>query len=373
MQKRAVLVCADTMANRIWIWTLFLAQPLWGAGSALTNTNDWLYVLQPSGAATLSAIAASDFDLVVLDYSSDGLAAGEFSPTEIANLKATGKVVLAYLSIGEAEDYRFYWDPTWNDQPAPDPNAPSWLGPFNPLFPNNYKVRYWQSGWRNILFGTTTGPSKSYLDRIIDQGFDGVYLDIIDAFSFWADEAEVSRAQARADMIQLMSDLATYARVTRNRPNFCFFPQNGLDVVLNDLGQLDAAGQSYLATIDGAGVEDLFYNELVSQDPQDTAFRIALLDSYRAAGGTILLVDYVWDGSAPNGTANVDRYNDFHQQGRSRNYLTYAALVDRDLDEILPVALGNGFNHEQPRADTFQIFADGFESGTTAAWSLTVP
>lgn len=29
------------------------------------------------------------------------------------------------------------------------------------------------------------GSEDSYLDKIIDQGFDGVYLDIIDAYEYY--------------------------------------------------------------------------------------------------------------------------------------------------------------------------------------------
>src|SRR5262249_52441230 len=153
--------------------------------------------------------------------------------------RGSGKVVLAYLSIGEAEDYRWYWQESWSDDPPPDPQAPAWLGPFNPEFPNNYKVKYWDPAWQAILFGTASGPNESYLDRILDQGFDGVYLDIIDAFTYWADEGIRTRAQARADMMDLVAAIAHYARVTRNHPGFLVFPQNGLDIVRNDADLLD--------------------------------------------------------------------------------------------------------------------------------------
>ena len=46
-------------------------------------------------------------------------------------------MVLAYLSIGEAEDYRGYWDPSWVDASGvPIPGvAPAWLGAENPECP----------------------------------------------------------------------------------------------------------------------------------------------------------------------------------------------------------------------------------------------
>jgi cysteinyl-tRNA synthetase len=75
------------------------------------------------------------------------------------------------MSIGEAEDYRYYWNPEWKT------NQPSWLAEENPDWPGSYKVRYWDKYWQKIIYG--------YLDKILTAGFDGVYLDIIDAFQYF--------------------------------------------------------------------------------------------------------------------------------------------------------------------------------------------
>ena len=79
------------------------------------------------------------------------------------------------MSIGEAEDYRYYWQSEWNSNP------PSWLDNEDPNWPGNYFVQYWNESWQNIIFGS----DESYLDKIINTGFDGVYLDIIDAFEYF--------------------------------------------------------------------------------------------------------------------------------------------------------------------------------------------
>lgn len=343
----------------------------------LAAVNDWLYVLQPNGAASMPAIGATSFDGVVIDYSADGGAGGEFTPAEIAALRATGKVVLSYLSIGEAEDYRWYWDPTWNDEGPSDPDAPSWLGPFNPDFPNNYKVRYWQPAWQAILYGTPSGPAKSSLDRILDQGFDGIYLDIIDAFTYWSeDQAEITRQQARTDMAVLVAALGNYARVTRNRPQFLVFPQNGDDIILNDGGSFDALGQSYLETIDGIGVEDVFYNELTAVPPAEVTFRTSVLALYLSSASDtnkVISVDYVWDAANPTGTANITRYNDYQSRCLAEGYVAYAAHADRALDQILTVNASGGFTSAQPKPGGLTLFADGFESGDTGGWTATVP
>jgi cysteinyl-tRNA synthetase len=148
------------------------------------QVREWVIQLQPSWKQNrpdfFNTLGQSRFDLVVLDYSFDGSEAMEFTPEEISSLKNNlrGKV-LAYLSIGEAEDYRWYWREEWdaNHDGQPDPGAPEWLGEENPDWLGNYKVRYWYAGWQEIIF--------AYLDRILGQGFDGIYLDLVDAYEYY--------------------------------------------------------------------------------------------------------------------------------------------------------------------------------------------
>lgn len=57
------------------------------------------------------------------------------------HIKANGgkHLILAYMSIGEAEDYRYYWKDEWKDHP------PGWMAGENPDWPGNYKVKYWEA------------------------------------------------------------------------------------------------------------------------------------------------------------------------------------------------------------------------------------
>ena len=84
-------------------------------------------------------------------------------------------MVVCYMSIGEAEDYRYYWQNSWQT------DRPEWLDRENPDWEGNYKVKYWYPAWQNIIFGN----DESYTKRILDAGFDGAYLDLIDAFEYY--------------------------------------------------------------------------------------------------------------------------------------------------------------------------------------------
>jgi cysteinyl-tRNA synthetase len=148
--------------------------------ATLSDASNFLYLLDPSSfqsrEAYLDALRSTAYDILLIDAFCEGisLTAGEVSSLRT---KANGgsRLVVAYMSIGEAEDYRFYWQPDWSDEP------PAWLAEENPDWPGNYKVRYWDPEWQSIIYGT----GDSYLGRILSAGFDGVYLDIIDAFEYF--------------------------------------------------------------------------------------------------------------------------------------------------------------------------------------------
>lgn len=149
--------------------------------TALGSANNFLYIINPSQFAAkqdfLDAIIATKYDVVLIDlFFNDGSA---LTSTDIASLKSKygggSRLVICYMSIGEAENYRYYWQSGWR------PGKPEWLGRQNPSWPGNYKVRYWHPDWQAIIYGN----DGSYTKKILDAGFDGVYLDIIDAFEYW--------------------------------------------------------------------------------------------------------------------------------------------------------------------------------------------
>ncbi len=149
--------------------------------TSLGDAKNYLYLLDPTSYHTmddfLHAIIDTDYDILLIDLFYDDTV--ELSPEDVAALKTKqsggSRLVLAYMSIGEAEDYRYYWNVEWETAP------PSWLEEENPDWAGNYKVQYWDPLWQEIIYG----QADSYLTKIVDAGFDGVYLDIIDAFEYF--------------------------------------------------------------------------------------------------------------------------------------------------------------------------------------------
>jgi uncharacterized protein (TIGR01370 family) len=73
----------------------------------LAAAKSWGYQLQNLDPDTL---AASPYDMLVIDYSRDGKAARALTPEQVDKIRVKPdgerRIVLAYLSIGEAETYR---------------------------------------------------------------------------------------------------------------------------------------------------------------------------------------------------------------------------------------------------------------------------
>ena len=270
---------------------------------SLPSVRSWACWLQN---ASPEVIAESGFDLVVMDYSRDGSDETAYTREEIEGIKRAGIIPIAYISIGEAEDYRFYWNESWKENP------PAWLGPENPDWEGNYAVRYWDEEWKEIVF--------RYLDRLIAQGFMGVYLDKVDEYWFWAESYNESWTAER--MIEFILEIANYTRSKAGR-DFIIIPQNGEYLLEYDNGTL-------LATVSGWASEDVFYNGL---EPSPwTAEKVPLLKKVVNAGKPVFVVDYVDDGTGSE--ENLARILDFIDKARRAGFIPYATFEDRELDRL---------------------------------------
>ena len=273
----------------------------------------------------------SSYDLMILDFSWNGSYEKRFTREDLDELRGAGaqRLLLCYLSIGEAERYRPYWQQTW----IPGEN-PGWLGAENPHWIGNYKVRYWHPEWQTIMLG--------YLLTIIAQGFDGVYFDVVDACFYWSAAAaygsggeEYRPGDPRGDereaaerMIEFMNVMSGFARSWD--PEFVVFMQNAEKIV-------EAAGDRALAklwkSIDGLGTEDLFYYGAAETDnPANPGkdYRLRLTNTFVENGKTVLSTEYLTD---PN-TRTV-----FCDLARGNGHIPFAApsrYLDRYQAEFCP-------------------------------------
>ncbi|MEZ5853512.1 MAG: endo alpha-1,4 polygalactosaminidase [Hyphomicrobiaceae bacterium] len=286
------------------------------ARTALAAVNQWGYQLQR---LDIKEAERSPLDLLVVDETVDGSRTMRDLTSNLVRLKrkpdGNRRLVISYLSIGEAEDYRGYWQTSWvkpdatPSQPekvayfpsfgasparahvkfAAPPGlrpqhvntsvAPSWLDRENPEWRGNYRVRFWQQEWQKLLFG----DKAAALDRLLEAGFDGVYLDRADVYGQWLGE----RPSAMNDMIKLVSDIATYAR--RKKPGFLVIMQNAEELL---------STQPLRNRLDAVAKEDLLYGvdgTTKANHPGEITASLQYLQMARRDGLPILVVEYLDD------------------------------------------------------------------------------
>jgi len=116
----------------------------------------WAYYLKDP---VLLAIETAPFSLFVIDVENENT---RFTKEQISKLQKTKKV-FAYLSLGDAENYRSYWKPLWNQK------KPKWLGNEHPLWKGNFSVQ-------DLLNKEWLEITKQQLDNVISVGYDGIVI-----------------------------------------------------------------------------------------------------------------------------------------------------------------------------------------------------
>ncbi len=144
--------------------------------TTINSAKNFLYLINPSLYTTkqsfLDAVKNTNYDLVLIDlyFNDEVLTLADVSSLKV-KLNGGSRLVICYMSIGEAESYRYYW--TGLNQSLVHNENPDW--------PGNFAVSYWDTSWKQVIYGN----DQSYTKRILDAGFDGVYLDIIEAYEYF--------------------------------------------------------------------------------------------------------------------------------------------------------------------------------------------
>jgi cysteinyl-tRNA synthetase len=235
----------------------------------------------------LDALARAGFSLAVIDLARDA-GSSYFTADEIGQLKRSGTKVLAYFEIGSIENFRP--DFAYLRKHDGDLFLNEW-----PSWPGEYFVRYWDPRWWNLVI-------KPRIDRALDAGFDGVFLDTPLAY----EELDASlvpgetRAGLARRMVALIARISKYAKAAD--PGFLVFPNNSPEL---------QRYPGYTEAIDGIGMESMFFlpNDIPCTDPYCTTN----LDGARAlrkAGKAVLAIDYA--DKPQNVAAACRRYREEH-------------------------------------------------------------
>ncbi len=236
----------------------------------LAAAQNWCYQLF---AVDLKALTTTSCDMLVIDMTDD--MRRPYPASVLRQLRTnpdgTRRNVLAYINIGEAEMYRYYWQYAWIANP------PEWLVGRNQAWRGNFRVRYWHPEWQHILYK----GRQSYLDAIVDADFDGAYLDNVDAYY----DLTAENPQAKAQMIALVEEIAKAARARRS--GFRIVTQNAEELL---------ASRYYRSTIDAVAKEDLLFGvagEGIRNRPEDIRHSVAHLQLARQDGKSVFVVEYI--------------------------------------------------------------------------------
>ena len=231
----------------IVVFNSLAAQPLSSAAGlpSLDDVSHWLYLidvnLEPE---TVDRIAASTYDMVVLDFIPSEANNTDFPMSEVVDRLHNAqhpKLAIAYIDIGQAEEYRTYWQSQWGI------GNPEWIVGGDPDgWEGNFPVAFWHDEYQDIWLG-----ADGYLQAILDIGFDGVYLDWVEAYS---DENVIEMAQRdavdpRQEMIWWVGDIADFAQA--QRADFIVIAQNAAELAEED---------EYVETIDAIAQEQVWFD-----------------------------------------------------------------------------------------------------------------
>jgi cysteinyl-tRNA synthetase, unknown class len=304
-------------------------------GKPLADVKTWAYQInnvEDTGVA--DRLVASRYDMIVVDnprtsrgsatYDSKGMVAKLH-----ASLGKNGKPkrVLAYVDVGEAEELRTYWKSDWRAPTNTTKGSPDFMIAKDPDgWSGNYPVAYWDPRWKDLVIN----GADSMMKQVVDDGFDGVYLDWIEAFSARKVAAEATRVgvDPAVEMIKFVREIAAYTRA--RAPNFIVIAQNAPD--------LGSGHPEYFQIIDGISMEPLHFDgsadtrwddaascdqAIPQSGPNGRQWWYDLLDPFKNAGVRVLVVDYACT------PANVQ---EAYSASASKGYLGY--VTRRPLDRL---------------------------------------
>ncbi|MBN1434323.1 endo alpha-1,4 polygalactosaminidase [Candidatus Fermentibacterales bacterium] len=284
----------------------------------LAGVEFWAYQLQDqTEGGNMQLLGESHYDMLVIDQTRS-LAGEEWydSAGDVAYLHSTDgsqgdpKIVVCYIDVGEAEDYRYYWQQGWQV------GDPEWIAGEDPDgWDGNYPVLFWYDEWQDIVAG--------YLDRIIEDGYDGIYLDWLEVYDFGpVDSAAAAQGlDAEEELISYVQWIEQYAHAR----------DPGLVIVAQNASEMGTYSE-YVAVFDAIAQEAIWFDGGgdpdtgdvlgdVPVDPDLTQEYLDCLADWQALGKPVFDVEYCEQPT------NVE---EAYSSGESEGYVTYCTLTPLD-------------------------------------------
>jgi cysteinyl-tRNA synthetase len=307
----------------------------------LDQVRYWAYQIQELGApGAVDALADSRYDMLVVDptVTHDRGFNARLMVRKLKDSKAYDgihrKLVLAYIDIGQAEEWRWYWHgrTTYEQRGQCRPDfideiqtwAP-WVVACDPDgWAGNYPVAYWERDWQDVILeGTPLGSDlnlyfDSIMDEVVQDGFDGVYLDWVEA---WEMDEVKQRAidegkDSGVEMLNLIRAIRNFGKA--GNPSFLVIQQNSSELI-NKVG-----AAALRSAVDAIAQEGVWWDgDAVDDDREDSAgydqasgledYYLPRLRKYTKAGFPVFVCDYA-----------VKKASDVYSKAATEGFTAYA-------------------------------------------------
>jgi cysteinyl-tRNA synthetase len=225
----------------------------------LTAVRNWAYNIQHVDTSRQrEELVGTHFDMYVLELAVTETGKENFDIAALIrdirqyniSTRNVDPLILAYVDVGQAEEWRWYFGAGWGI------GNPEWIAGNDPdNWAGNFPVAYWYADWQNIVIYGYNG--RSMVEETLKAGFDGIYMDWVEAFS---DVNVTAKAQAdeidpAAAMFDFIGNIRTYARQSspNANPGYLVIAQNASDLYQENPGR-------YNSIIDAIALEAIWYD-----------------------------------------------------------------------------------------------------------------
>jgi cysteinyl-tRNA synthetase len=281
-------------------------------------------------------LVESHYDMVVLEPTCTNAKLSSFDCKGMVHRLQTSqgkwnkrKLVIAYVDVGEAESWRYYWKSSWKKPTETTRGDPNFLVTTDPdKWKDNYPVAYWDDAWKKIMIR----DKDSMLNRVIDMGFDGIYMDWVEGFQNpkVIEAAKQVNVDAAVEMISFIKEIRQHAE--KRKPGFLVIAQNGAPLYV---GHTD-----YFQHIHAISQEQIYFDGKADTDwadpdacdikmpetgPHSSADYEKHLKEYLKQSLPVFNVEYA---------CKTENVNAAYTKGQVNGYVTY--VTRRPLDQLTP-------------------------------------
>ncbi len=321
----------------------FLTSSIYSSSEPLLLKNVRYFAYQLTGIDendSIQKIVDSKYDMIIIepsvtaDYAFDAKDMVQRIKASKASDGVHRKSVIAYIDIGQAEEWRWYWDGHVKYEEKGECKNPyitaiqvwaPWVVACDPDgWAGNYPVAFWDEAWKDIVInGSELGSHlglyfNSMLDEVIQDGFDGVFLDWVAAWEMdeVIDRAESEGKNAGIEMLNFIKAIRTYGK--KYNPDFVVIQQNSSELIY------EVGANQLKNAVDAISQESVWWEGYSTDSNWDnpdgydkpsccTDYYLERLRAYKTAGFPVFVCDYA-----------VKNANEVYTKAASEGFIAYA-------------------------------------------------